>query len=350
MDRRAAKSLPASHVTPNRNSAHLAHLDADWEQFYRTRRSSATRRRDRSKLRHMSQFGDVRFVTTIDSADARRTLEILMEQKGRALARKGIGDLFAPPGHREFFLDLAANPSSSYLVHISGVEIGATCAAANLGIVFGDRYYHVLASYVDGAVAHYGPGALHLRELLAYAIRQGLKAFDFTIGDEPYKLDWCDTVLRLYDYAAATRWRGVPARALLSMRRRGKRLIKQTPLSWRIASHARNAMGVLAGVLARAPRQRIDKAAAAGAAATPSAPAASWATWTCCGRWRSPQYLAPSSAAPARPRSIRATRLRVSPRTITATEPNVSSSFWWRLAPLRPNRRSCSIRRTARPC
>jgi Acetyltransferase (GNAT) domain len=258
---------------------------------------------------------------------------------------------FAPPGHREFFLDLAANPSSSYLVHISRVEIGATCAAANLGIVFGDRYYHVLASYVDGAVAHYGPGALHLRELLAYAIRQGLKAFDFTIGNEPYKLDWCDTVLRLYDYAAATRWRGVPARALLSMQRRGKRLIKQTPLLWRIASHARNAMGVLTGVLARAPRQRIDPAAAAGAAATPSAPACvmgdmdllrplALAAIPCAvvGRSGSPSLCSRYAAS------------RLAWDDYQTTEPNVSSSFWWRSAPLRPNRRSCSIRRTARPC
>jgi CelD/BcsL family acetyltransferase involved in cellulose biosynthesis len=123
-----------------------------------------------------------------------------MEQKGRALARKGVADIFAPPGHREFFLDLASDPKTSHLVHISRIEIGDVCAAANFGIVFGDRYYHVLASYVDSEVAHYGPGALHLRELLAYAIKHGLKCFDFTIGDEQYKLDWCDTVLKLYDY------------------------------------------------------------------------------------------------------------------------------------------------------
>jgi D-aspartate ligase len=257
------------HVTPNRSNAHLAHLGADWEAFYCARRSAATRRRDRSKLRHMAQFGEVRFLTATDRADACRTLEILMEQKSRALARKGIGDIFAPPGHREFFLELAANPATSHLLHISRVEIGDVCAAANLGIVFGDRYYHVLASYVDSAVAHYGPGALHLRELLAYAIRRGLKVFDFTIGDESYKLDWCDTVLKLHDYAATTRWRGLPARAISSVLRRSKRLIKQTPLLWTLASQARSAIGMFS----RAPRQGTDLAAAASAPVTPSAPA-----------------------------------------------------------------------------
>ena len=112
--------------------------------------------------------------------------------------------------------------------------------------MFGDCYYQVLTSYVDSEVARYGPGVLHLRELLAYAIDRGLKCFDFTIGDEPYKLDWCDTVLKLYDYTATTTWRGRPACVRSSVQRRIKRLIKQTPLLWNIVSHARGAIGVIA--------------------------------------------------------------------------------------------------------
>ena len=120
-----------------------------------------------------------------------------MEQKSRTFARKGIADIFERPGYRDFFLDLGNRPERPASIHVSRLDIGDTCAAANLGIVFGDCYYHVLASYSDGsAVAQYGPGALHLRELMAYAIGRGLKRFDFTIGDEPYKLEWSDTYAR----------------------------------------------------------------------------------------------------------------------------------------------------------
>jgi CelD/BcsL family acetyltransferase involved in cellulose biosynthesis len=119
------------------------------------------------------------------------------------------------PGHREFFLDLAGNPKTRHLVHVSRIEIGDICAATNFGIVFGDCYYHVLASYVDSEVAHYGPGALHLRELLAYAIKRGLKCFDFTIGDEQYKFgatpsSSCTTIRRRRSGAACRR---APCRA-----------------------------------------------------------------------------------------------------------------------------------------
>jgi D-aspartate ligase len=260
---------PFTHlaVTPNRSGAHLMALGDDWEEFYRAKRSSATRRRDRAKRRHMSDYGEIRFATAADGASARCALEILMEQKSRSLARKGIADIFAPPGHREFYLELASNPKLRHLVHISRVDIGDTCAAANLGMVFDGCYYHVLASYVDSELAHYGPGALHLRELIAHAIALGLRRFDFTIGDEPYKLEWSDSVLKLYDYSAASAWRGLPARWFSSARRRVKRLIKQTPALWTLASHARWVIGAFARPPRSDERQTIIESAPAAARA-----------------------------------------------------------------------------------
>ena len=95
------------------------------------------------------------------------------------------------------------------LVHVSRLEVGASWAATNLGLTFRDSYYHVLASYDDGELARFGPGAAHLRELLKFAIERGLKRFDFTIGDEPYKRDWCDAEQLLYDYSASATLRGL---------------------------------------------------------------------------------------------------------------------------------------------
>ena len=155
---------------PNANSAHITQLGDDWERFYRARRSSATRRRDRTKRKHMSEFGEIRFETIAAPKDLRQTLDTLWEQKRRIFSRKGIPDIFARPGYREFFADFASNPNSRHLAHVSRVQIGSACAAANLAIVFGDCYYHVLSSYCDGELTRYGPGTLHLRELLAYAI------------------------------------------------------------------------------------------------------------------------------------------------------------------------------------
>ena len=54
-------------VTANASGAHLTQLGDDWEKFYFAKRSSATRRRDRAKRRHMSEYGEIRFVTATES-------------------------------------------------------------------------------------------------------------------------------------------------------------------------------------------------------------------------------------------------------------------------------------------
>jgi CelD/BcsL family acetyltransferase involved in cellulose biosynthesis len=168
-----------------------------------------------------------------------------MEQKSRAFARMGVEDFFARPGYREFFLDVATDPAMRELIHVSRLDVGATTAATNVGLKFRDCYYLILSSYDDGEVSRFGPGRAHLHELLRYAIDCGFQRFDFTVGDEPYKRDWSDTELRLYDHLAAVTLRGWLVMATTSAFRRTKRYIKQSPTLWHAFSKARALAGVL---------------------------------------------------------------------------------------------------------
>ena len=91
----------------------------------------------------------------------------------------GVADIFARPGCREFFSDLALKPAT--------------------------------------------------RDLLQHAIDRGCRRFDLTIGDERYKLDWSDRTLNLYDLIAPAIARGWPIATLMLARRRVKRAIKAGP-------------------------------------------------------------------------------------------------------------------------
>ena len=230
-------------ASANASGAHFTKLGGDWEKFYFEKRSSATRRHDRAKRRHLSEYGEICFINSAGADDAHRMVETLMVQKSRSFARKGIADVFARPGCKEFLLDLASNAQSGDFIHISRVEIGPIWAAVNFGIVFGDTYYHFAASYDDSDLAHYGPGALHLRELMAYAIGLGLQRFDFTIGDEPYKLEWADSHVKLWNFNAAVTWRGWLPSLWLKAQCRLKRLIKQSPWAWQLVCRVRSTIG-----------------------------------------------------------------------------------------------------------
>ncbi len=241
-------------VTANASGAHRSALAETWEAYY-GKRSSATRRRDRTKLNRLAAHGEVSFVEPDQPGDIESTLDVLFEQKARSFARMGVRDLFSRPGHREFYLDVALNPELRDTVHVSRLQVGDEIAATNLGLTMRGCYYYLLASYQDSGLARFGPGAAHLRELLRTAIERGFHHFDFTIGDESYKRDWCDEELKLFDHAAAQRAIALPVVVAKNMLLGAKRYIKQTPFLWRRFSRARALAASLASKFKGPPSQ-----------------------------------------------------------------------------------------------
>lgn len=227
----------------NPSNAYVADLFGTWTEFYEAKRSSSTRRGDRTKLKRLGGFGEVRFVTPQDGGETARSVDMLMQQKARSFARMGVANMFARPGWAAFFAAVATDQRMRSLVHVSRLDVGSDWAAINLGLVFRDTYYHVLASYDDGELSRFGPGAAHLRELMRYSIEHGLKHFDFTIGDERYKREWSDRTLLLHDHVAAASVRGWGAAAMVHGHRRLKRFIKQNEAVWSLFSRARAALG-----------------------------------------------------------------------------------------------------------
>ena len=230
-------------VRANANSAHITRLGGDWEAFYRAKRSSATRRRDRAKRKHID---GIRRNSLFDRGDARRCAahaRNFMEQKKRIFARKGIADIFARPGYHEFFLDFATNPQSRHLAHVSRIDVGTTVRrriSPSFSAIATITCCRAIAT-ADSLIT------ARARCIFAnfWATRSpgGCGLFDFTIGDEPTKRNGATSASKLFDYSTAATWRGWPMSAASTTRRRLKRYIKQTPLIWRLVTRFRSTLG-----------------------------------------------------------------------------------------------------------
>jgi CelD/BcsL family acetyltransferase involved in cellulose biosynthesis len=235
--------LMALRTEANPSGAYVTRLSGTWDEFYAAKRSSSTRKKERQQLRQLGEFGEIRFVDTLEGDERRRTLDILFEQKARSFARMGVRNIFTRPGYRELFTAFAMDPTTRPLVHLSRLEVGSTVAAVSVGFTEGNCYYLVISSYDGGEMARVGPGRVHLHELLRFALRNSFDKFDFTIGDEAYKRDWSDDRLTLYDHTSAVTPSGAIAVALTNWFRTAKRAIKQNPTLWREFSRARSALG-----------------------------------------------------------------------------------------------------------
>jgi CelD/BcsL family acetyltransferase involved in cellulose biosynthesis len=151
--------------------------------------------------------------------------------------------MFERPGYRDFFLDLATDPRRQSLVHVSSVSVGPNIVAASLGLTFNGNYDYVIAGYQTGELEACSPGTVHLQELMQHFIERGFKTFDFNIGDEPYKREWCDYELKFYDYLSPATFAGWAAVVVITMSRMLKRFVKRNPSIWPVIRKARSLIG-----------------------------------------------------------------------------------------------------------
>lgn len=236
------------------SSAHLTRLNKNWDSYYSAKRSAGSKKRDRQKRRKIEELGEVSFVTPTSAEERLATLEAIVAQKSVAFARMGVANIFEKPGYLAFYRALAGDAEALDLLHLSHLTVGDTVAAASCGLSMGGSYYYVLASYDEEAeAARFGPGVVHLMELMAHATETGHAVFDFTIGDEAYKESWCEVEVPLFDYFEPNTlagWAGVGPRIALHQ---AKRFIKQTPVLWQTFTRLRAAAaGFLTARSARA--------------------------------------------------------------------------------------------------
>jgi CelD/BcsL family acetyltransferase involved in cellulose biosynthesis len=240
-----ANPLLALQVTPHANDTYLTHLSGTWDEFYAAKRSSSWRKTDAKKRRRLAKFGEVEFATPDKAGDIEQTLDALIEQKKSLYASLGVGNLFDRPGYRDFFLDLASNPLCRGLVHVSSVKVGSMIVAASFGLMFHGNYDYVLAGYCGGELEACSPGTIHLQELMRYFLERGFKTFDFNLGDAPYKREWCDLELKLYDYVAPATAQGWSIAFVARQARALKRFAKRSPSIWPVVRRARSLIGKL---------------------------------------------------------------------------------------------------------
>lgn len=231
-------------VIPHVNDAYLmAFSGTDWEAFYSGKRSSSTRKTDRKRRKRLAEHGETKFITASNQDDVVRTVDALIDEKRKSYAKLGVANMFEWPGYRDFFLGLASGAQSARLAHLSRLDVGGVTAAANFGLMFRGRYYYILAGYDDGDLSRFGPGSIQLMDVMGHAISHGCTLFDFTVGDEPYKREWCDTEVKLCDYVTPVSLRGCAAALSTVAFRHFKRSVKRNATTWPMIRKARMVMG-----------------------------------------------------------------------------------------------------------
>ncbi len=198
-------ALPA---VPFHENSYSLELTGSWDSYYQTRVKKRLRADSRRQRRRLSQLGDLRFVMVNYSRGISDITRTMIAQKKRRYQETNAPDLFNDPIYSQFYLQVSRGLMTSGHLHLSALMLDDTVIATHWGMIHQDRFYYLLPTFAGGDWKKYSPGRLLLEHLLEYAFKTRLKVFDFTIGGEAYKRDWCNSKLRLYEYLQVNTRRG----------------------------------------------------------------------------------------------------------------------------------------------
>lgn len=222
-------SLPC---IPTASSAHFTDLGTDFNAFLTQKRSKKSLDTEKRKHKRLREFGQVEFVIATHSTQTKRFLADMISQKVRSYMEMGVSNLFASKEVCDFFAALSLQLYPSGMVHMSALTLDDRVIATHWGLVYKKRFYHLYPTYEQSELTRYAPGGLLMWKLFEWCIDNGIETYDFTIGDEAYKTQWCNHELNLYNYYHGTTVLGKTYTVFSVAYHRLKRKVKHTPKLW----------------------------------------------------------------------------------------------------------------------
>jgi len=164
------------------------------------------------------------FQIVTEKNNALRVLGTMEIQQDVRMQHLGLNFILNGETCAAFYRNLVSeNLLSGYAV-LSALTVGEEVVATLLGIRVGPRYLMVRISNAGEKWSKCSPGRLIIERTMAELHRDGVREFDFSVGNYAYKRRFGVTPLPLADISVALSWRGLPYawrdRAASEIRRR----------------------------------------------------------------------------------------------------------------------------------
>ena len=150
------------------------------------------------------------FAIITDPDEALRILSTTEVQQGTRMQSLGRNYVLNDETSAAFYRNLVRDGVDNGYVLVSALTAGNEVVATLLGIRTGSRYVMIRISNAGDKWSNCSPGRLIIERTMAALHRDGVREFDFSVGNYAYKRRFGVTRLPLIDVSAALSWRGWP--------------------------------------------------------------------------------------------------------------------------------------------
>lgn len=229
---------------PSPNVALAVDLDGGFEAVLTRTSGKKKRKRHRSQERKYEAVGGVRRAVATTAYEVDAMLDAFYAMKEQRFGAMGITDVFADTKVRSFFrklfVDALQHDEPSFMLH--GLEVAGKYRAVTGSSRSGSRLVCEFGAIADDELAYASPGEYLFFDNISEACGKGFTVYDFSVGDEPYKRQWCDTEIRHADVLVPMTAKGRLYALGLRSTSRIKGTIKNNATLWALVKRLRSGM------------------------------------------------------------------------------------------------------------
>lgn len=174
----------------NGESAHGSNLTLPWDQIEATQAQLKTIRR---KWRALERLGPVSFHMAETDTEIARVLQRAIAQKQRRFDDTKIAGFDRDVEKLAFFERATKVFADAGQLQLCALKVGDEIVATAWGLALGQRVYEIMIGYEAGDWAKYSCGRILNIMQMRWLKDNGYAYLDHGIGDESWKLDYCDT-------------------------------------------------------------------------------------------------------------------------------------------------------------
>lgn len=190
------------------DNAYKSNLTGKWEEFYNNRIKKKMRADSIRQRKCMGKKGNLVFKIADSDFEANIIIKKMIEQKSQRYQDTGVTDMLAVQQHRDFYRGMVGLPLGAFNLTCSALMINDFIVATHVGIVNENCFYYLMPANQSGEWQAYSAGRILLENLVSWSFESAIKTFDFTIGDEQYKKNWCDEEIKLFEYIEPVNYKG----------------------------------------------------------------------------------------------------------------------------------------------
>lgn len=232
-------------VTKQNKSFQLPLLDT-FEQTLKQINAKRRRKKYRISRETAAELGGYAYKIASTNDEKRRIFDVFLRQKSKRLEEFHLPNPFANDKTRRSLYSLLDSGSGCggnqmlelHYLEMEGASEGVIAAVSAISRK-GDHSICQFSSIESGPTAEMSPGELLFYHVIEHENNNGVKLFDFGIGDQPYKRSWCPIETEMHDvYIGATVKGRMLCQAMVA-ETSAKRFIKARPKLYSLAQRIR---------------------------------------------------------------------------------------------------------------